>query len=109
MRKEHFYSHIIPLETISVEFNSLSLSEDEKTHLMTIVSSNIHYKVLDTVFSHLTTKDKETFLEHMEKDDHDKTWVFLKSKIENVEEKIISSANELLKEFVSDITKLKKT
>lgn len=107
MKKKHFYSHLVPLDTISVEFNSLKLSEDEKTHLLTIVSSNIHYKVLDTVFSHLSTKDKETFLEHIEKDDHEKTWKFLKSKIENVEEKITSSSKELLKEFLGDIAKLK--
>lgn len=109
MKKKHFYSHLVSLETLNIEFDTMNLSKEEKEHLLTIASSNIHFKVLDTVFSHLTTADKELLLEHMEKEDHEKTWQFLKSKIENVEEKIISSSEELMKEFLHDIQKLKKT
>lgn len=107
MRKKHFYSHLIPLEIIIIELDKLKLSKDEKTHLLTIVSSNIHFTILDVVLSHLTTTDKKTFLEHVEQDNHEKTWGFLNTKTQNLEEKIKKSAQELLDEFVKDISEVK--
>ena len=108
MKKKHFYSNLISIEQMHVEFGSLDLSKEERGHLLTLVHENLHLKILDTVFSHLTTNEKETFLSHLEDDDHDKTWEFLKEKIEDIEEKIVASAEELLKEFQHDIAKVKK-
>lgn len=108
MKKKHFYSHLTPIDNIVLELNNIEVSEDEKTHLITIVSTNIHYSVLDTVLSDLTTEDKKSFLKHIENDNHQKTWEFLKEKIENAEEKIKKSGEKIIKEFLKDIQTAKK-
>jgi|SRR5581483_1332048 len=103
-----FYSHLISLEKITIEVNNLHISKEEKEHLLNIASSNIHFAVLDVVLSHLPSEQKETFLEHVENDDHKKIWEFLKEKVENAEEKIIKRSEELLEELLLDIAALKK-
>lgn len=108
MKKKQFYDHLISVETIHIELNALGLKSEEKEHLLRIIRSSLHVSILDVVLSNLSTHEKETFLEHVEKDDHDKTWKFLKDKIENIEEKIKESSESLFKEFISDIASLKK-
>lgn len=105
--KKHFYHQVISIENIDLELNNLKLADKEKKHLLEIAHSSIHFTVVDVVLSDLNEKDKETFLNHIKQDDHDKTWKFLKSKIENVEEKIKQTAEDLKKDLIKDIKELR--
>lgn len=108
MKKKHFYSHLVAFERISIELDMLDMSEEEKAHLLEIASTNLHIRALDLVMDHLSSDDKDKFLEHVHEENHQKTWEFLRGKIEKIEEKIIKSSEELLSELRSDIAGLKK-
>lgn len=105
--KKHFYHHIITLDSLIVELNSMRLSEAEKEHLASIAYSSLHYAVLDTILSELAEEDKKTFLDHVSSPHHEKTWKFVKQKIENVEEKIKKAAYSLEEELKQDIKELR--
>lgn len=107
-KAKFFYSHLVSFERVSVEIDSLDVTREEKEHLLSIAASNTHFVVLDTILSHLKTDDKERFLEHIEKDDHSKTWQFLKEKVGDIEEKIVAASEKLLQELHLDISKVKK-
>lgn len=106
-KRKHFYHHLVPLDSIIIELNKLEMSDDERNHLVMIVESNVHVIIIDLVLSNLTTEDKKEFLNHLKADDHEKIWSLLKEKTENIEEKIKTSAEELLKEFINDIDETK--
>ena len=46
---------------------------------------------------------------HLASENHDKVWKFLNQKVENIEEKIKKTADELKKELHKDIKEVKKT
>lgn len=108
MRKKQFYDPVISIYAIEIELHHLDLSDKERAHLLDIVSSHLHNTILDTVLTHLTTDDKKQFLTHIKNDDHEQTWQFLREKIENIEEEIITTANLLKKELLADIHQIKK-
>jgi len=101
--KKYFYTHIIDTSTLSLELGSMELDPKERTHLISLIDSNIHHAVLDIVLSELNPTDKKTFLAHLISEDHDKVWKFLKEKVENIEEKIKKTAEDLKKELHKDI------
>ena len=107
MRKKYFYTHIIDTSTVSLELDNMSLTEDEKAHLLSLVDSNIHHEVLDLILSELNSSDKKTFLSFLASEDHDKVWSFLKNKVNNIEEKIKKTAEDLKKELQKDIKEVK--
>lgn len=108
MKKKHFYSDFVSLDEVFIELKNTNMSEKEKIHLIDIASSHLHLIILDVVFTHLTTEDKEKFLKHVKSDNHNKTWEFLKNKIEGIEEKIKKSVDILKKELIEDIQNLKR-
>lgn len=108
MKKKHFYSDFISLNEVFIELENTDMSEKERIHLINIASSHLHLTIFDVVFTHLTTEDKEKFLKHVESDNYNKTWEFLKSKIEGIEEKIKKSVDTLKKELLEDIKKSKR-
>lgn len=103
MRKKYFYTHIIDTSTLSLELGDMDLSPAERTHLVSLIDSNIHHEVLDLVLSELNPEDKKTFLTHLASEDHDKVWKFLNQKIDNIEEKIKKTAEDIKKELHKDI------
>lgn len=103
MRHRYFYTHIIDTSTLSLELGIMELDHKERTHLISLIDSNIHHAVLDLVLSELKSSDKKIFLTHLASEDHDKVWKFLNEKVENIEEKIKRTADELKKELHKDI------
>lgn len=106
---KQFYSHIIEIESISLELDKLDLSDDQKMHLAKIVDSSLHHVVLDAILSELSDSDKRVFLQHVNDNNHDKIWKFLNQKVDNIEEKIKKAADDLKTELRSDLKKAKKT
>lgn len=103
--KHHFYSRIIEIESLIIELDKLDLSKDEKIHLASLIDSNLHQTILDAVLSELSEGDKEIFLTHLDKNDHDKIWQHLNEKVESIEEKIKKVAEELKEQLHQDIEK----
>lgn len=101
--KHHFYSRIIEIDSLIVELDKLDLSTDEKIHLASLIDSNLHQTILDAVLSELSDKDKEIFLTHLSKNDHDKIWQHLNEKVESIEEKIKKAAESLKQDLHKDI------
>ena len=108
MRKKYFYTHIIDTSTLSLELGNMDLNPKERMHLISLMDSNIHHSVLDLILSELNPMDKKTFLTHLASENHDKVWKFLNEKVENIEEKIKKTAEDLKKELHKDIKEVKK-
>lgn len=107
MRK-YFYSHLVETDSIVTALDGLSLTEEEKIHLIGIIDSSLHHAVLDAVLSELSENDKKVFLEHMMEEENEKIWKFLNSKVDNIEEKIKKTAADLKEELHKDIKEVKK-
>ncbi|MBI2614001.1 MAG: hypothetical protein HYW62_04495 [Candidatus Levybacteria bacterium] len=105
--KKYFYTHIIDTSTLSLELGNMELDAAERAHLISLVDSNIHHAVLDLVLSELNPVDKKTFLAHLASENHDKVWKFLNGKVENIEEKIKKTAEDLKKELHKDIEEVR--
>lgn len=105
---KHFYSHLVETESLIVELHTMNLSEEEKTHLISLVDSSLHHTVLDAVLSELSEEDKRTVLKHLAHDEHDKVWTHLNSKVDNIEDKIKQAAEDLKKELHSHIKEAKE-
>lgn len=103
MKKQHFYSHLIDTSVLSLELGDMDLTHEERIHLVTLVNSQLHHVILDTVLSELSEHDKKIFLHLLLVDDHDKIWEHLNKKIDNIEEKIKKAVEDLKKELHKDI------
>ena len=104
---KHFYSELIEIQSIIIELDNMNLSDKEKTHLAHLFDSTLHHTILDAVLSELSPEDKEKFLEHLSKEENDKIWELLNSKVDNIEEKIKKTAEDLKKEMHKDIKESK--
>lgn len=105
--KKRFYSHIVQSSTFFIELDNLHLSDREKAHLLEIIDDSMYHTVLDAILSELSPHDKKVFLEHVAKEDDDKIWEFLHTKVENIETKIKLAADQLTKELHKDIKEVK--
>lgn len=108
IRKKYFYTHIIDTSTLSLELGNMDLTSQERMHLISLMDSNIHHAVLDLILSELMPSDKKTFLTHLASEDHEKVWKFLNEKVENIEEKIKKTAEDLKNELHKDIREIKE-
>lgn len=104
----HFYSHLIEIESIIIELDKLDLTDSQKLRLSKLIDSSIHHTIMDVILAHLSDKDKIVFLQHLSSGKHDKIWQVLNEKIENIEEKIIKTVDELKKELHKDIKEARK-
>ncbi len=105
---KYFYSHIIELEEVLVELDSIDLNEKQRMHLSALIDSSLHHLILDAVLNELHEKDKEKFLELLYKGEHDKIWEHLNGKVDNIEEKIKLVADDLKKQLRKDIKEAKE-
>lgn len=105
---KHFYSKFVETSSISLELGDMNLSKEERKELISLIESNIHHSVLDTVLSELEEEDKKVFLKNLHEQDHRKTWNHLKEKIEDTENKIKNLIKSLVKEFFKDIQDAKR-
>lgn len=101
--KQHFYSHIIETSSVTVALGEMDLTQAERKHLLDLVDHNLHHAILDSVLSELSDKDKQEFLELLAKDDNDKIWKLLNSRVDHIEDKIKQTADDLKKEIHKDI------
>ncbi len=107
MSKKYFYTHIIDTSNLSLELGDMDLKSSERVHLISLIESNIHHEILDLILSELNPEDKKTFLTHLASEDHEKVWEFLNEKVNNIEEKIKKTAEDLKKELQKDIEEAK--
>lgn len=107
MRKQ-FYSHLIEIDTLYVALDGLSVSDTEKEHLKHLIDSSLYHTILDAILSELSEEDKHIFLNHLATEDHEKTMGFLQKRIDNIEEKIKKTADDLMKELHEDIKETKR-
>lgn len=100
---KYFYTHLIEIESVSMELDKLDLSGEQKKHLANLIDSSIHHSILDVVMSELSPQDKRVFLQVCKEDDHSKLWKFLNEKIDNIEEKIKKCADDLKLQLHKDL------
>ncbi len=106
--KIHFYSRIVETSTISLALAEMDITAEERKHLIDLAQDNLHHAILDVVLSELSDKDKEKFLLLLEKDEHDKIWEFLTTRVDHIEDKIKKTAEDLKKELHKDIEDSRK-
>ena len=104
---KHFYSHLIEIESLTIELDSIDMADHEKHELAHLVDSNIHNVVMDAILSKLSEADKRKFAEITLSDDHEKIWEFLKDKGEGIEEDIKKAAGEFKKKLHEDVKEAK--
>lgn len=105
---KHFYSHLIEIETLTVELDKIQMADHEKYELAQLVDSSIHNTVMDAILSKIPESEKKKFAEVAPSQDHEKIWEFLKSKSENIEEDIKRAASEIKKQLHEDIKEAHK-
>lgn len=106
--KKHFYSDVVETSSISLAIAEMDMTTEERKHLISLVEENLHHAILDSVLSELTNKDKQEFIELFAEGDDEKVWHLLKSRVDNIEDKIKKTADELKKELHKDIEESKK-
>ncbi len=106
--KKQFYTHLIEIDSIHTELETIPLEKHEKDELVAIVHSTIHHVIIETVLSELPEEDGKLFLSHVTEEKHDSVWELLKQKIEGVEGKITKAIENLKTELHQDIDEVKK-
>lgn len=100
---KQWYAHLVEFESILVELDKMDLSQAEKLHLAHLIDSSLHHIILDAIFSQLSDQDKKIFMQHLNKDDHQKIWQFLNEKIDGIEDKIRKVVADLKGELHKDL------
>jgi len=108
MKPKYFYSHLVDLESLEEELSLLDLTKDEKKELVEIAHVTLHRTILDAILSELNEEDKKKFLTLVALGEDEKIWEHLNTKVEKVEEKIGTAAEQIKKELKADIFKIKK-
>jgi hypothetical protein len=103
-----FYTHLVDIEEILVDLDSLNLSDKEKKHLTELVDANLHSTILDAILSELSEEDKKVFLHHLSEQNNDKIWELLNEKTDKIEDKIKAAALEIKGEIHKDIKEAKE-
>lgn len=106
--KNKFYSHLVQIDFLHAEIDSLELEPHEREELLHHVHGSIHVTVLDIILSDLPEEHKKTFLEHLVVEDHSALWEHLLRNTVGIEEKIKERVLLLAQEFTEDIKKVKK-
>lgn len=106
--KKHFYSHLIEVDSLHLELDSLDMEEVEREEVRGLIEKNIYHTVLDAILSELSEDDKRLFLSHLAEEDDEKTWNLLNKKVDNIEDKIKQAAEDVKKELHQDIKETRK-
>lgn len=108
MTEKHFYQDLINTESLILSLADVNLSAEERQHLLELIDATLHHTVLDAILSELSEEDKKIFLENLGTKDHNRVWEHLHTKVEKIEDKIKTAAEELQKELHKDIKHTKK-
>lgn len=103
-----FYTHLIEIESLTIELDSMDLADHQKHELGHLLDSNIHNVVMDAILSKLPEKDKREFALLATDKDHAKVWKFLNEKSEGIESEIKKAATDMKKQLQEDIKEAKK-
>lgn len=103
----YFFSHLTEMESVIVELDKLDLSPEQRLHLTSLIDSSMYHTILDAILSELSDADKKVFLSHLKEDKKDRIWEFLNGKIDNIEEKIKKTADDLKSELHKDLKEAK--
>jgi hypothetical protein len=109
MKGKHFYSHLIEIHEIYLSVSEMDLRDEERNHLLSLAEANIHATVINTVLPKLSEDDKKIFLKNLVANNHEETWRHLSTSVQNAEETIRKSLQELKKEFLKDIEEAGKS
>lgn len=101
--KKHFYSHLFDFEPLRVQLIALELTEDEQNELLEIAEDTLHHSIVDLILSELSEDDKQKFMRLLLQEEHDEIWTHLNERIENIESKIIDTAEKLQEELHADV------
>lgn len=104
--KNHFYTHLVEIDTIEARLQELPIEDHERHELILIIHETIHHVVIDTVMTELSEEDKQRFLQHIQSEDHPSIWSLLKEKIQDIEEKIktaITKHTSVLHEDIDEV------
>lgn len=109
--QKFFYSHLIEIGSIIIELDKMDLSDEQKSHLSALIDSSLHHAILDAILSELSDSDKRAFVNLFNEEDHQRIWTFLKSRVDNIEDKIKKASEDLkvaLHKDLKEATKNKK-
>jgi len=100
-----FFDHLVNLEELEKEINSVARTPEEKLELWQIVDEMIHHKVFDCILENLDKEHHEEFMDHVHVRPHDHNiFDFLKDKIkDDIEETIRQRVSDLASEILLDI------
>lgn len=105
---KRFYTHLVEIESITIELDSMNLEEHQKHELAQLLDSNIHNVIMDAILSKLSDADKREFALLANAKNHQKVWKFLKDKSEDIENEIKKAATQIKKELHEDIKEAKR-
>jgi hypothetical protein len=108
MKNKHFYEHLIRTEEITLDLAELDLTAQERLELLSLLEANIHTCVINLVLSELNEKEKKVFLANLLADDSNRIWEHLWKNTDDLDKKIMTSVNALVREMRGDIKKLKQ-
>lgn len=103
MTARFFYDDLVEIDSLYVAIEELGVDEEMRAELESLIDRQLHHTILDLVLSKLTPEDKQLFLDHHSRAEHDKVWGLLRARIENVEDEITRVSKELVKELHEDI------
>ncbi|MGD8744646.1 MAG: hypothetical protein PVJ52_03570 [Candidatus Woesebacteria bacterium] len=105
-----FYDHLIGLEDLEREINSVFEGSEEKEELWQLVDEIIHHRVLGCVLDNLPHEHHEEFISNFHESPHDEThFEYLEQKTEGgIVKEIKISIKQIGDELVSLIEDLKK-
>lgn len=103
---KHFYSHLVDLNSLLKELDSLDLTPRQKKELAQIAHDNVHSAVTDAILSELSETDKRKFLTLLSAGADEKIWEHLNQNVEKIEDKIETAAKQIKTELQKDIREL---
>lgn len=100
----YFYSHIIEIDSLTSDLESINLSATQKKHLGLLIDSSLQGLVLNAIFNELSLSDRKILI-NMLRDETAKEAImeFLSSRVEDVETKIRQIALKLKEELHADV------
>lgn len=105
----YFFARFISINELIAEIDTLDLSEEEKMHLSKLIDSSLHHAILDEILSNLSAEDKDVFLKKLhQKSSDDEMLEFLSKKIDNIDKKIKSVSEELVRQMHKDVGEAKR-
>lgn len=105
----YFYSHLIQMDSLVEALSELELADHHKHHLSSLVDATLHKQILTLILDQLSTSDKVTFISMLEKDPKDpKIMEFLNTRVDKIEDQILTTSEKLKDELHEDIKESKK-